>query len=186
MGLSGPGTAELRKLAASVTRVQRGELTKVLLRDLQEELKDLTDERFRSASAPDGSLWAPLVLRSGRPLRDTGHLAISFGILSKGGKHVGIGSALEYAEHTLGTGIYGPTGRRIYPTQAKALAFTVRGAKGAGNKRGKRAKKGFVFKSVAGSPPRLILPRDNTFPESYRQAFDEVAQERMRIWFFAK
>lgn len=185
MTLRGPGTAELHKIAQTVTRAARGELTKAITRALQEELKELTDERFRSASAPDGSLWAPLVLRTGRPLRNNGHLASSFALLSHGAKYVGVGSAVEYAIHTLGTGIYGPSGQRIRPTQKKALAFTVRGAKGAGSKRGHRAKGGFVFRSVAGSPPRLILPLESTFPDSYREAFDEAAQDVLRLWYFA-
>lgn len=182
MALTGGGTAALRKLIATTEAVASGKLTKLLVRDISEELVDLTAERFRTATDPDGKTWAPLRLRSGRPLRDRGILANSVAILRASSREIVVGSPMEYAVyHQTGTGIYGPRKRRIEPVKAKVLAWKTRGAKGT-NKRGKRGNKGFFAKSVDGTPPRKILP-DGAPPSSYTQAFDAVAQERLRLWF---
>lgn len=68
-----------------------------------------------------------------------------------------IGSSVDYAlEVHEGTGIYGPTGRRITPKSAKALRWQGRGAGGAVR----------FARSVAGSPPRRYLR--NALPAAAR------------------
>lgn len=205
MALTGGGTTQLRGLLRKMHDIRGGALAKLLIRDLQEELLDLTAERFRSGTDPDGNRWAPLRLRSGRPLRDRGTLANSFAILRANRRQIVIGSPMETAEfHQHGTGLYGPRGKRIVPKhsgkfvtvtrrsksgkvsrfkrwQAPALAWTTRGAKGT-NKKGARGSSGFVVSSVAGSPKRKMLPGKN-IPQAYMQAFDETARERLRLWF---
>ena len=183
MALIGPGRRQLAALIKKTERIKDRKLTKLIVGDLQEELLDLTAERFRNADTPEGANWRPLVLRTGRPLRDRGMLANSYAILRASNKKIVIGSPMAYAQfHHFGTGIYGPNHKPITPKNAKALAFNVRGAKGTSKGKRGRKTKGFVFSSVNGTPPRRVLPLGD-IPKSYEEAFDEVARERIDDWF---
>lgn len=101
-----------------------------------------------------------------RAPRDTGQLAASMeAIVSASGNTITgwIGSRLDYASHVArGTGIYGPTGRRIVPVHAKALRFKAGRGTGPGKRGGKGTspeKRGpWVFAaSVKGSPPNHFM-----------------------------
>lgn len=72
---------------------------------------------------------------------------------------------MSNAPHSLyqdeGTGIYGPTGMRIFPIRAKALVFDWPAAGGV-----------VAFHSVAGAPGRHFF--HEPMPERWRESLEEV------------
>lgn len=68
----------LKKLVAQVSQLAGGQAVRELATVLAEEAHELVDEGFAGSHAPDGSPWAPLKVRAGQPLRDTGRLQRSF------------------------------------------------------------------------------------------------------------
>jgi len=62
---------------------------------------------FNTGTAPDGSKWAPLKVRAGQPLRDTGILmgSITYAVdPSPGAASLEVGTNIEYGKfHQLGT-----------------------------------------------------------------------------------
>ena len=73
-----------------------------------------------------------------------------------------VGSQMPYARYVdEGTGIFGPTGQRIYPVRRRAMKFPTPQSSGAfrgRNRRRSQRNRGVVFaKSVAGMPPRPYL-----------------------------
>ncbi|MDI1231341.1 MAG: phage virion morphogenesis protein [Methylobacter sp.] len=73
------------------------------LREIGEDLKESTQQRFASQTAPDGSAWLgnadTTIARKGRsqPLTEHGTLGNTIGYQLLGGDGVQIGSPLEYA-----------------------------------------------------------------------------------------
>lgn len=92
---------------------------------------------FRQSTAPNGSRWAPLKLRQGQPLVDTGRLRAS--ITSKAGdREVVVGTNVQYARvHQFGA--------VIRPVRAKLLRFP--------NDAG-----GFAFARQVKVPARPFMP----------------------------
>jgi phage gpG-like protein len=103
-------------------------------------------ERIKSG----GPGWAPNV--TGTPLLfKTGRLINSLTLGGPGneadynGNSMTVGTNLPYARYLQeGTGVYGPTGRRIVPKSGKVLAFTINGVP-------------VYARSVEGMPPRPFL-----------------------------
>ena len=161
-----------------------GGLQQKLVRNLAEAAVDLVKEGFSQQSSPWGDKWAPLKLRDGTIGRDTGGMLQSLHVSAQGRASFTLAFGKHYAKFFHGgTGIYGPSKQRIRPKRSKALAFGVRGAKGARGKRG-RGKKGFSFRSVAGSPPRPLFPEGGRTPPKWRAELkataDEVVKKHMR------
>lgn len=52
--------------------------TSSVLKEISKDLRNVVHERFRTSTAPDGSLWAGVTYRTGKPLWITGSLARSF------------------------------------------------------------------------------------------------------------
>jgi phage gpG-like protein len=102
--------------------------------------EQLVQMEFRQSKDPYGKPWAPLKLRKGKPLRDTGRLANSFsGRPTSSG--IKVGTNVRYAT----THQYGAT---IRPRKARGvLAFKVRG--------GKR----WYFATKVKIPARAMLPK---------------------------
>jgi phage gpG-like protein len=70
---------------------------------------------FKTATSPMGDTWAPLVIRKGQPLRDTGHLQRSI-TYNVSGDAVEIGTNVQYAKiHQFGGW--------VRPVVAKSLRF---------------------------------------------------------------
>lgn len=99
---------------------QQGGDLKPTLEVVGRKLKTKVQLGFRSAQSPWGQKWAPLKLRSGQPLRDTG--ANLYGRLTyqigqdEGGFHVDVGTNFKYAPvHQFGA--------VIKPVKAKMLRF---------------------------------------------------------------
>lgn len=118
----------------------RGQHTGTLMRSIGADVKARVQMGFNDGSDPYGKPWVALKSRQGQPLRDTGALMNSIGIVSVSDSHVKVGTGLAYAApHQHGAKL--PA--LIVPKHKKALAFGGR-----------------VVKSVKGGviPPRPFLP----------------------------
>lgn len=69
---------KLRELAAKLERLAGPGAVRDLASVLAEEARELADEGFAGSHDPAGTPWAPLKVRAGQPLRDTGRLQRSF------------------------------------------------------------------------------------------------------------
>jgi hypothetical protein len=159
--------------------------------------------RFSGTSQADpwGQAWEPLKLRSGRIGRDTGGMIQSLHVSTMGRTGFTLAFSKHYAKFFHGgTGVYGPSGKRISArgggsrygswrrgggsraravrsTSTGALAFRVRGGGGKGGRdtRGRFTSKQFFFMSVAGSPPRPIFPEGGRTPPRWRAELKATA-----------
>jgi phage gpG-like protein len=113
-----------------------------------------------------GPGWAPNI--TGTPLlHQTGRLLSSLtiggpdDIADVSSTSITVGTNVAYAGWLqVGTGIFGPSGQRIKPTTAKALAFN-----------------GMMFSSIAGSPARPFLFIDANVAETVRTVFASYVLE---------
>jgi len=174
--LKGPGPAAMKAFAQKLRAT--GKLQDDLSRNMAEEALDLVREAMASEQDPDGNAWAELVLRQGQIGRDSGGMAQSLHVSDRGPS----GFTLAFSKHYAGffhggTGLWGPSARRIRPKRAKALYFGVRGAKGT---RGGKGRAAFFAASVAGSPPRRLFPSGSSLPSRWQTRLDAVAREVMR------
>ncbi len=130
---------------------------------LAEETIELIREGFQNSRDPYGDAWAPLVLRDGRPLEDTGGLKAAWFRQSVTARGFVVANAKRYASyHQDGTGLYGPRHQRIVPIKAKVLRL---------------GKTGMVASSVRGTPARKMVPERGRLPEAWKRRFVETAQE---------
>src|SRR5690606_2875877 len=98
-----------------------------LTKQLAEEAIDLVRDGIAQKRDPYGKRYAPLKLRSGQPLRDTGRMQQWYR-KSSGAHGFVIASPASYAiYHQTGTGIHGPKRRPIKPVKAKALRIPAPG-----------------------------------------------------------
>lgn len=86
---------------------------------LGREARSLVDRTFRAGTTPDGEAWAPLRLRDGQPLRDTGRLQRSMTLGDVTARGFRVGTNVAYAP----THQFGAT---IVPVSARALRFKTR------------------------------------------------------------
>jgi phage gpG-like protein len=135
---------------------------------MAEEALGLVREGFQDSYDPYGQAWEPLKLREGNPLQDSGGLMASWYRHSVSLEGFKIASAKAYAKvHQVGSGIFGPNRRRIVPIVGKAL----------------RTSGGLFFKSVAGTPPRKMVPDNGNIPEPWLKRFVDTAGEVLRDHF---
>lgn len=141
------------------------------LRAVNRRLLTLVRDGFRSGTDPWGRRWAPLAVRSGQPLRDTGRLRNSFVGRATDDEAV-IGTNVCYAVvHQMGTTITAgkPSGNNVCgytPKGAPFLQFKTPG--------------GFVRKKSVEIPRRAMLPIDEsgqaTLPDTWSDAVLETLQ----------
>ena len=129
---------------------------------------------FRTSTAPDGTPWAPLKVRAGKPLRDTGRLANSFSARPSGSGFV-VGSNVD--DRILVTH---QEGRTIRPVNAKRLRFPIPGAIG---KRGRRGPVSYAFAKQVTVPARPMVPSNGELPPKWREACDRAADRAMQNFF---
>jgi phage gpG-like protein len=152
--------AELNRWADKISRTP--DALPILSQQLAEETVELVRDGFATARDPYGRTWAPLVMRAGRPLSDTGALRASWHTKRAGAQGFAVASSRNYAAyHQLGTGIHGPRRERIRPIRGKALKLPG----------------GVYLYSVAGSPPRKMVPDPGHLPEPWRRRYIDVAHE---------
>lgn len=132
---------------------------------LAEETLDLVREGFEKARDPSGRPWAPLKIRSGTPLSDTGGLRSSWSVRQRSAKGFSVASHKAYAIfHQGGTGVFGPRKKPIKPKAAKVLAF--------------KGPSGTIFaKSVKGSPKRRMVPESGRLPALWKKRLKATAIE---------
>lgn len=137
---------------------------RVLSDQLAEEAIELIREGFETSTDPYGDRWAPLKLRAGQPLRDTGGLMAWRKRFSTSQGFV-VSSTKDYAvHHQYGTGIYGRRKKPIVPKQARALRFPGPG--------------GMIFaRSVDGVPRRRMVPDPGPLPSKWRARFVETSHD---------
>ncbi len=148
------GLAELRE-RLNAMRERTTHLEPALLRAGLVALKAAADRI--DAGGPG---WAPNV--TGTPLlHQTGRLLSSLTVGAPGniaqldGDSIIVGTNVRYAAWLQGgTGIYGPSGKKIVPKEKKALAFALG-----------------VFHSVKGTPPRKYLFIDGQVAERVSNVF---------------
>lgn len=149
------GTATLlAKLDGIRGGLSKGEMGKVYT-SLANEESNLIKTGTLAGRDITGKAFTSLKFRAGMPLADTGKMLAAVHAMSLGpaGAAVVIGNVADAKKgvyHQFGTGIYGPTHRRITP-RGRALGpmKTIGTTKGGNVKRGK-----VFYRSVAGVPPR--------------------------------
>lgn len=138
---------------------------RIVSANLAEETIELIREGFATSTDPYGKPWAPLKMRSGQPLRDTGGLQSSWHRRFVTAEGFVVESGKAYAAyHQGGTGLHGPKKRPIKPT--KAMALRIPGPLGP------------VFrKSVEGAPRRRMVPEKGDVPSKWRKRYIEAAND---------
>jgi len=129
---------------------------------------------FRTSTAPDGTPWAPLQVRVGKPLRDTGRLANSFSARATAS---GIEVGTNVADKIVVTH---QEGRVIKPISAKAMHFPIPGTIG---KRGRRGIPSWVFAKKVTVPARPMVPTDGKLTPKWMDACNAAADRAAKIYF---
>ena len=154
--------AALRRFETQLAAAGGGGPLRTLSEQLAEETIGLIRDGFEQSADPSGKPWAPLVIRAGRPLQDSGGLKASWHRSYSDEDGFTVESGKNYAiYHQDGTGIYGPRKTRIVPVKARALRIPGVG----------------FFRSVAGSPKRRMVPDAGRLPPRWRRQFVEAALE---------
>jgi phage gpG-like protein len=151
------GMAELRQrieaMKARAADLKPG-LTRaamVVLRASKDAIKSGGGSRGQWAPNQTGT---PLLFKSGRLINSLS-IGASGNILALDASSVEVGTNVFYARYMQqGTGVFGPSGKRIFPTHAKALAWP-----------------GHVVRSIAGSKPRPFLYIDDAQAAKIRDVF---------------
>lgn len=118
---------------------------------------------FKSGASPGGQSWAPLKIRKGQPLRDTGRLRSSI-TSSADGDGVTVGTNVDYAAvHQFGA--------VIHPKKAGGrLVF----ANGAG---------GMIFAKKVTIPARPFMPIDRSGAVDLPASYQRTVISRIRAHF---
>jgi len=165
-------TGDFKKLNKWGQKLQKApDALKVVSRQMAEETIELIRDGIEDGRDPYGEPYAPLKLRDGRPLQDTGRMKVweRRAVTASG---FTVQSPVQYAiYHQRGTGIYGPTKRPIKPVKAQALRIPVRG----GNP--------IFVQKVAGTPQRRMVPEGGRLPSKWRDRYVEVANEVLAAHF---
>src|SRR5690606_20982611 len=114
------------QLTATLNLLANERLTRPLLRTIGNLMVNDARMNFRMSRGPDGQRWAPLKLRDGKPLLDTGRLrnSITSRLVYAGGENsVEIGTNVKYAPVQ-------QFGALIKPRHKKFLLFPGAGGKG--------------------------------------------------------
>lgn len=157
---------KLSKFADQVSKVPDSLVT--VNEQLAEETIELARACIATSRDPYGKKYAPLVMRDGIPLRDSGGLANSFFRRNASRDGFAVANGKSYAiYHQGGTGIHGPRKKRIYPINGRFLVLP-----------------GPIYRtSVAGSPKRRFFPMKGRLPKKWAEQYVEVATEVLEELF---
>lgn len=171
--------AKLKFWSERLTSIASDEAKTELSRNLAEEALTLKTECFRTETNPYGEKWAPKVFADGSAiLFRSGELRNGWTIAKADASGFRIAPSMaskDYAQFTLGTGIFGPTGQPITPKNGRFLVFTAPGMTGsiATPSGGK-----MFLRSVKGSRPRLMVPtKSRGLPKAWKQEFIDTTNE---------
>lgn len=139
---------------------------------------------FREERDPYGKKWPAKVFPDGRKiLRKSEKLYNGFQVLRADSNGFEITNVEPHAVFTFGTGIYGPRKQRIYPKTARALV--IGGSQGRSGATGQFTRN-MAFRSVKGSPQRLIMPVGNRSSPIWQRAFKQRATKFLSQYFTKK
>lgn len=162
---------ELVAIGNRVAKMGSPAAMRALSAELADEALFQIQQGFAQERDPYGRPWYPKKYPDGRKtLRgQSGKLIGSFRRLYVGPDAAIIGSTARHAIFPqTGTGIFGPSGSRIYPKRGKALRF--RGPTG-----------GFLYaKSVEGSRQRMMVPKQGIPAPIWTLAIKRRAQAFLR------
>lgn len=134
-------------------------------RALSEHTLSLVKRTANAGTDPYGNAWAPLKMRSGRPLRNSSALLNSLALLGQSPSSFTIGTSLIYAS-------VHQRGATIRPKTAKRHARRTGGRKG-----------GWVFAKEVTIPARPFLPTGGlpgAWESSMRRTSDRILAAVMR------
>lgn len=155
-----------RKLASIASGQARAEAIQVCA----EAAMKVLDDEFRAGKDPYGNAWAPLKMRTGKPLLDTGMNLL-------GSLHPEVtSSGFTITTNFKGAAVH-QYGATIRPTGAKALAFHGRGKPSKSNPRGKRT--GMIFTQKVTIPRRQYMP-EGTPGRAWRDGLERAADTYIR------
>ncbi len=140
---------------------------------------------FREERDPYGKKWPRKVFPDGRKiLRGASEkLYNGFKVLRADSRGFEITNVEDHAKFTFGTGLYGPRKQRIYPKTAKALV--IGGSQGRSGVTGQFTRN-MAFRSVKGSPQRLIVPLPGKPAPIWQKAFKQRATKFLSQYFTKK
>ncbi len=139
---------------------------------------------FREERDPYGKKWPAKVFPDGRKiLRKSEKLYNGFQVLRADANGFEITNVEPHAKFTFGTGIYGPRKARIYPKTARALV--IGGSQGRSGSSGQFTRN-LAFRSVKGSPERLIMPVAGRTSKIWQAAFKRRATKFLSQYFTKK
>lgn len=142
---------------------------------LAEEAIVQARDGFREERDPYGKKWPKKAFPDGNKiLRKSGKLYAGWYISSVGPRGYTIDNREPHAKFTFGTGLFGPNKRRIYPKNARALV--IGGSQGRNVASGQFTRN-LAFRSVKGSPQRLIVPLANRPSPIWQRALKKRAQK---------
>lgn len=148
--------AGLERFAKKVADVSGTRGLTALNKELGAEAIVQARDGFREERDPYGVKWKPKVFPDGNKiLRKSGKLYSGWYLSSVNAHGYTLSNKEEHAKYTYGTGLWGPKKSRIYPKQARALV--IGGSQGRSGSTGQFTRN-LAFRSIAGSPPRLIVP----------------------------
>lgn len=156
-----PVTGDFSQLAAIQRKVDliQKEGAKRVAKQVGLEAKALVAEGFARGVSPSGQAWAPLKVRSGQPLRDSGRLASSI-TLEPTGLGFRLTSNVAYADvHQYGATITVKKARSLYSPSLRT----------------------FFGKTVT-IPARPFLP-EGDLPGPWNERLTEAAEEALEILF---
>jgi hypothetical protein len=130
---------------------------------------------FREERDPYGDPWAKKVFPDGNKiLRKSGGLYDSWYVSQADSSGYRIESTKNYAKFQFGTGIFGPSGRRIEPKNGRALRIPGAAVQGVGGKFRSGAR---YFRSVKGAKARLMIPQGAVRSRRWDAAFVACAKK---------
>lgn len=135
---------------------------------------------FRESRNPYGEPWAPLKVRRGKPLIDTGRLRSSFTV-SFTPTGFRIGTNVDYAaSHQYGTGGRKSAGTRFQPVGSKGRFISADAA--GRRKRGSVGVRALSFSAGSGAiPARMMVPEGSLGP-IWAKAFRDAVAAVIRAW----
>jgi phage gpG-like protein len=147
--------AKLTRLQVKLSGLATGDTPARLANVLGAEALAQVQLGFRESRDPYGRPWAPLKLRSGKPLLDTGRMRSSFSYKSNGRRGFTIGT------NFIGAAVH-QHGATIVPKRAKFLRFKA-------SRRGKP-----IFSKKVTIPARPMMPSGSLGP-IWTKALNEAA-----------
>jgi hypothetical protein len=155
-----------------------------LNQELAQEAIVQARDGFREERDPYGKKWPEKVFPDGRKiLRKSEKLYNGFKVLRADARGFEITNVEEHAKYTFGTGLWGPKKSRIYPKTAKALV--IGGSQGRSGSTGQFTRN-IAFRSIKGSPPRLIVPLAGKPSPIWQRAFKQRATKFLSQYFTKK